>query len=59
MADAWTYGAKDVAKLLGVSRDKVYILVKQDKIPGLLFPEGRLLFSKWVIDKWLRGMDAE
>lgn len=49
-----TMTCQELARLLGVSTDSVYTMVRQNRIPHIRVMS-RILFHRDVIDSWLRG----
>jgi len=43
----------EAARLLGVSRAKVYDLIAQDKLPGVVRATGSIRISRSALDRWI------
>lgn len=50
-----TLSVREVADLLGVSTDCIYMMHRDKQIPGALRVRRRILFHRDVIEAWLRG----
>ncbi|MCM3741503.1 helix-turn-helix domain-containing protein [Oceanobacillus luteolus] len=48
-----TLSVNDVAEFLGLHRDTIYELVREDKIPHIRLG-GRIFFLEDVLEDWLR-----
>lgn len=51
-----TLTADEIAKYLGLSRDTIYILARENKIPHVRIGR-RILFKIESIDKWLEDIE--
>ena len=43
----------EAARLLGVSRAKVYELIAQDKLPGVVHATGSIRISRSALERWI------
>ncbi|MDB5053927.1 MAG: DNA-binding protein [Bacilli bacterium] len=53
-----TLSVSEVAELLGVSSTSIYAMVREGQIPNKKI-RARILFSREVIEAWLRGEYTE
>ncbi len=52
-----TLEVKEVSALIGVSQTTIYAMVREGQIPFRKI-RGRILFSREVIEAWVRGETA-
>lgn len=49
-----TLTPQEVANLLGVSRETIYTMTRENQIPHFRV-RGRIMFNKEIIEAWTRG----
>ena len=55
----WTYSATEVARLLGLSRSRVYELAARNELPGVVRIGGLIKFDRATISQWWREQVQE
>lgn len=53
-----TINVKEAAEYIGVSKDLIYILVREKRIPHIRIGQ-RILFRKQTIDQWFSLQEEE
>lgn len=52
-----TITVKEAAEYIGISKDLVYQLVRENQLPHLKLKR-RILFRKTVLDKWMQNQET-
>lgn len=48
-----TYNAPEAAKIIGISRNAMYDLIKQEGFPAIRVSEKRIVIPAEALEKWL------